>query len=83
MKVVLREVFCILTLVLSHSHSVTNQQIVVLVTLRMKKGNWKALPAGSRGLELIQRLQSRVTGHSEYWGESLPESVQVIEENKR
>ena len=81
---VLCEVFCILTLLLSHSHSVTNQKnYVVLVALRVKKSNWKPYQQVREGLELIQRLQGRVTGHPEYWGESLPESVQVIEQNKR
>ena len=80
---VLCEVSCILTLLLSHSHSVTNQtNYVVLVPLRMKKGNWKPYQQDREGLKLIQRLQGRVTGHPEYWGESLPESVQVIEQNK-
>ena len=80
---VLCEVFCILTLLLSHSHSVTNQtNYVVLVRLRVKKGNWKPYQQVREGLELIQRLQGRLTGHPEYWRESLPESVQVIEENK-
>ena len=81
---VLCEVFSILTLLLSHRHSVTNQtNYVVLVALRVKKGNWKPYQQLREGLQLIQRPQGRVTGHPEYWGESLPESVQVIEENKR
>ena len=80
---VLCEVFCILTLLLSHSHSVTNQtNYVVLVALRVKKGNWKPYQQDREGVELIQRLQGRLTGHPEYWRESLPESVQVIEQNK-
>ena len=70
--------WCLVTVTVSQA-----KQIVVLVTLRMKKGNWKPYQQDREGLELIQRLQSRVTGHSEYWGESLPESVQVIEENRR
>ena len=78
---VLCEVFSILTLLLSHRHSVTNQtNYVVLVALRVKKGNWKPYQQLRDGLQLIQRPQGRVTGHP---GESLPESVQVIEENKR
>ena len=87
LKVVLCEVSCILTLLLSHSHSVTNQtNYVVLVVLRVKKGNWKPYQQDREGLELIQRLQGRATARLEYWGESptatLPESVQEKEENK-
>ena len=84
---VLCEVFCILTLLLSHSHSVTNQtNYVVLVVLRVKKGNWKPYQQDREGLKLIQRLQGRATARLEYWGEcptaTLPESVQEKEENK-
>jgi len=86
--VVLCEVSCILTLLLRHSHSVTNQtNYVVLVTLRVKKGNWKPYQQVREGLELIQRLQDPATARSEYWGEcptaTLPESVEMKEkENK-
>ena len=87
LKVVLSEVSCILTLLLSHSHSVTNQtNYVVLVVLRVKKGNWKPYQQDREGLELIQRLQGPATARLEYWGEcptaTLPESGQEKEENK-
>ena len=49
MKVVLREVFCILTLVLSHSHSVTNQTNCCFSYTTDEERQLEALPAGSRG----------------------------------
>ena len=59
---------------------------VVLVVLRVKKGNWKPYQQHREGLELIQRLQDHVTARPEYWGEcptgTQPESVQEKEENK-
>ena len=59
---------------------------VILVVLRVKKGNWKPYQQDREGLELIQRLQDPVTARLEYWGEcspaTLPESVQEKEENK-
>ena len=49
---------------------VTNQSNdVVLVVLRVKKGNWKLYQQDREGLELIQRLKDPVTAHPEYWGE--------------
>ena len=66
---------------------VTNQSNdVVLVVLRVKKGNWKPYQQDREGLELIQRLQDPATARPEYFGEcttgTLLESVQEKQENK-
>ena len=59
---------------------------VILVVLRVKKGNWKPYQQDREGLELIQRLQDPATARPEYFGEcttgTLLESVQEKQENK-
>ena len=84
MKDVLCEVSCIR---IAACHSVTIQSnYVVLVVLRVKKGNWKPHQQDREGLELMQRLQDPATARPEYWGErptaTHPESVHMKEENK-